>query len=193
MSWVTCSIQSCGGRGGFRPLALWLWLAAAASGLGAPGQGGPAAELPAAPEFVGEAWLNATNDAQISWASRKGKVTVVEFWTFDCINCRHNLPYYEQWRRRFASQGLEILGIHTPETAAERDPANVARKVKELGIQDPVLPDPQAANWNRWHIHYWPTLYLVDKRGRVRYCWEGGLEYQGAGGNAKMTKLIEGS
>jgi thiol-disulfide isomerase/thioredoxin len=128
----------------------------------------------------------------MSLASRKGKVTVVHFWTFDCINCRHNLPWYLQWRRRFAARGLEIIGVHTPETDAEHDPANVAKKVKELGIAYPVLLDADRRNWNRWQQRYWPAIWLVDKQGRVRYCWEGELEYQGLGGNAKMTELIEG-
>jgi thiol-disulfide isomerase/thioredoxin len=171
--------------------ALGPWLVVVGLGLEAAGQGGPVAEVPPAPALVGKGWLNATNPAALSWASRKGKVTVVEFWTFDCINCRHNLPYYAQWHRRFGSQGLEIIGIHTPETAIEHDSARVAQKVKEFGIDYPVLLDPDAANWNRWQIRYWPTIYLVDKHGRVRYCWEGELEYQGAGGYAKMTQLIE--
>ena len=86
---------------------------------------------------------------------------------------------------------LEIIGIHTPETDAEHDPANVAKKVKELGITYPVLLDPDRRNWNRWQQRYWPAICLVDKRGQVRYCWEGELEYQGASGNVRMMDLIE--
>jgi peroxiredoxin len=169
------------------------WLVLLALGVGAAGQSGPAQPGgPPAPELVGNAWLNLTNGDRLSLASRKGKVTVVHFWTFDCINCKHNLAYYRQWRRRFAIRGLEVIGIHTPETAAERDPANVARKVKELGLDYPVLLDPERANWDRWEQRIWPAIYLLDKQGRVRYCWEGELEYQDAGGYLKMTRLIEG-
>jgi len=162
-------------------------------GLGASAQPGPGAPTgPPAPELTGNVWLNLTNASRLSLASRYGKVTVVHFWTFDCVNCRHNLPFYLRWRRRFAAQGLEVIGIHTPETPAERDPANVARKVKELGIDYPVLLDPDRANWERWQQRYWPAIYLIDKQGRVRYCWEGELEYQASDGNARMTNLIEG-
>jgi peroxiredoxin len=163
-----------------------------ALGLAAAGHSGPiqTGGVPA-PELVGNAWLNLTNGGRLSLASRRGKVTVVHFWTFDCTNCKHNLPCYRQWRRRFAAQGLEVIGIHTPETAAERDPANVAKKVKELAIDYPVLLDPDGVNWNRWQQRCWPAIYLLDKQGRVRYCWEGELEYQGAGGTGKMTDLIE--
>lgn len=162
------------------------WLVPLALGLPAAGQSGPPA-----PELAGNAWLNLTNGGRHWLASRRGKVTMVHFWTFDCANCKHNLPYYHLWRRRFGPQGLEVVGIHTPETAAERDPANVARKVKELGIDYPVLPDPDRTNWDRWQQRLWPAIYLVDKQGRVRYCWEGELEYAGAGGYGKMTGLIE--
>ncbi len=169
------------------------WLVLLAMGLGASAQPSPGAPTgPPAPELTGNAWLNLTNASRLSLASRNGKVTVVHFWTFDCINCRHNLPFYLRWRRRFAAQGLEVIGVHTPETPAERDPANVARKVKELGIDYPVLLDPDRANWERWQQRYWPAIYLIDKQGRVRYCWEGELEYQASDGNARMTKLIEG-
>jgi thiol-disulfide isomerase/thioredoxin len=169
------------------------WLVLLALGVGAAGQSGPAGPSgPLAPELVGNAWLNLTNGGRLTLASRKGKVTVVHFWTFDCMNCKHNLPYYLQWRRRFALEGLEVIGIHTPETAAEGDPANVARKVKELGIDYPVLLDPGRANWDRWQQRCWPAIYLLDKQGRVRYCWEGELEYRDAGGNSKMTSLIQG-
>jgi thiol-disulfide isomerase/thioredoxin len=145
----------------------------------------------AAPELTGDAWLNVPEGSRLSLASRKGKVTILHFWTFDCINCKHNLPAYDRWEKRFAAKGVLVIGVHTPETAAERNPANVARKVKELGISYPVLVDSDHENWRRWQQRLWPTVYLIDKQGRVRYGWEGELEYQGAGGEAKMTGLIE--
>jgi thiol-disulfide isomerase/thioredoxin len=118
-------------------------------------------------------------------------VTIVHFWTYGCINCRRNLPTYNRWQQRYSAKGVLVIGIHSPETDAESKPANVARKVKELGITYPVFLDPKRSNWNRWHQRVWPTIYLVDKHGRVKYAWEGELEYQGAGGEAKMTRLIE--
>ena len=160
--------------------------AGAAAGLA---QGAPRS-VPA-PELLGKAWLNATNANSLTWHARRGKVTIVHFWTFDCINCRHNLPFYDAWEQDYGPRGVAVIGIHTPETDAERDPVNVAKKVKALGLSYPVLVDAQHANWDRWQQRCWPTVYLVDKQGRVRYAWEGELDNQGAGGDAKMRKLIE--
>jgi peroxiredoxin len=144
----------------------------------------------AAPELTGDFWLNLPKGTRLSLASRKGKVTVVHFWTFGCINCKRNLAAYDRWWKRFAEKGVVVIGIHTPETEAERDPANVAKKVKELGIAYPVLLDSDRENWDRWRQRIWPAIYLIDKQGRARYVWEGELEYQGAGGEAKLTQLI---
>jgi len=144
-----------------------------------------------APELSGQSWLNLPKGDSLSWSSRKGKVTIVHFWTFDCINCQRNLPYYRRWQERFARSGVQIVGIHTPESDSERDPARVARKVKSLAITYPVLLDAARENWDRWQQRLWPAVYLVDKQGRVRYAWEGELEYAGAEGYAKMTRLIE--
>jgi thiol-disulfide isomerase/thioredoxin len=179
-----------------KALALLLMLAVALGLLGPPGTpllarepSQPLASL-AAPELTGDSWLNLPKGSTLSLASRKGKVTIVHFWTFGCINCKRNLPAYDRWWKRFADKGVVVIGIHTPETEAERDPANVARKAKELGISYPVLLDSDHQNWNRWQQHLWPAIYLIDKQGRARYLWEGELEYQNAGGEAKMTQHI---
>lgn len=86
---------------------------------------------------------------------------------------------------------MAIIGVHTPETEGERDPASVERKLKELRITYPVLLDPQATNWARWKQAWWPTVYLVDKKGRVRYGWEGELDWKQAGGEAILSQLVE--
>ena len=153
----------------------------------------PAATLAgaAAPELSGDSWLNVPEGARLSLAARKGKVTIVHFWTFGCINCKRNLAAYDRWWKRFADKGVVVIGVHTPETEAERSAANVTNKVKELGIAYPVLLDNDRQNWNRWQVRCWPTVYLVDKQGRARYCWEGELEYQQAGGEAKLTGMIQ--
>ena len=175
-------------------------LLALLAGLGAPAlaataaPGGASASAPKgapAPELVGDSWLNLPQGTRPTFASRKGKVTIVHFWTYGCINCRRNLPIYDRWQQRYAAKGVLVIGIHTPETDAESKPANVAKNVKELGITYPVLVDSRRYNWNRWPQHIWPSIYLVDKQGRVKYVWEGELEYQGAGGEAKMTRLVE--
>lgn len=85
---------------------------------------------------------------------------------------------------------MVIIGVHTPETPWERMTANVARQVRQLGITYPVLIDQKGANWGRWRQQYWPTVYLIDKHGRVRYRWAGELEYNHAGGEAAMGQRV---
>ncbi len=149
------------------------------------------AAQPVAPELRGTGWLNTPGQKPVSLASRRGKVTVVQFWTFACSNCRANLPIYARLQRKFAAQDVEIIGVHTPELDFERDPKNVAAQVKQLGITYPVLLDPQSENWRRWNQRYWPTLYVLDKSGVVRGKWEGELNYGGANGEAQVAKSIE--
>jgi len=81
--------------------------------------------------------------------------------------------------------------VHTPETPWERKSANVTREIRRLGITYPVLLDPKSGNWRRWGQRFWPTVYLIDKHGRVRYRWDGELEWQNAGGEARMARLID--
>ncbi len=143
------------------------------------------------PELVGGPWLNSDQGKPITLASRKGKVTVVEFWTFGCINCQRNLPAYARWQKRFASKDVLIIGIHTPETDEEKVADNVTRRVKRLGITYPILLDQKGENWGRWSQYWWPTVYLIDKKGHARYRWEGELDYEHAGGEQMMARRIE--
>jgi thiol-disulfide isomerase/thioredoxin len=135
-----------------------------------------------------EDWLN-TDGKKLEF--ERGRVYVVQFWTFGCINCLRNLPAYGRWQERYAAHRLTIIGVHTPETKAEKQTENVYAQVKKLGITYPVLLDQAAVNWNAWQQQVWPTIYLVDKRGKLRYRWVGELEWQNAGGEAKMSKCIE--
>jgi peptide-methionine (R)-S-oxide reductase len=144
-----------------------------------------------APELTGASWLNTPDNKPLTLASRRGKVTIVHFWTFGCINCRHNLPSYAKWQKQFAARDVQIIGVHTPETGEERDPKNVAREVKSLGITYPVLIDGQSQNWARWGQQYWPTAYLIDGAGRVRYAWIGELDYNGTNGTGQMAQLVQ--
>lgn len=143
------------------------------------------------PELQGGIWLNTSNKTPVKLASRKGKVTLVHFWTFGCINCKRNLPTYNRWQKQFEKQGVMVIGVHTPETEYERDIKNVEASLKKADITYPVLVDSEGANWNRWGQQIWPTVYLLDKWGHVRYRWIGELEYKNAGGEAKTTKYIE--
>jgi len=146
---------------------------------------------PKAPELVGTGWLNTPNNQPLTLASRRGKVTIVQFWTFGCINCRNNLTAYARWDKQFAARGVEVIGVHTPESDYERKAENVAREVKSLGVAYPVLLDAKGENWRRWGQQYWPTVYLIDKAGRARFVWIGELEHRNADGEKKMAALVE--
>ncbi len=152
---------------------------------------GKTSVAPLAPELVGSGWLNTSDNKPITLASRRGKVTIVEFWTFGCSNCQANLPSYARWNTRFKKQDVTIIGVHTPESDYERDADNVAQRVKELGITYPVLLDPQSQNWNRWKQQYWPTVYVVDKAGRVRATWIGELQSGGRKGEERVARVVE--
>ncbi|MGO4313110.1 cytochrome c biogenesis protein DipZ [Pseudomonas sp. KB_15] len=111
-------------------------------------------------------WLNSpalTNEAL------KGKVVLVDFWTFDCINCKHTLPYVKDWAKKYEKDGLVVIGVHTPEYGFERIIDNVRAKVKEYGITYPVAIDNNYAIWRNFDNQYWPAHYLIDAKGQVRY------------------------
>lgn len=151
-------------------------------------QGGPWKAYQPVPELVGSDWHGA--EKPVTLMGLKGKVVLVHFWTFDCINCKHNLPAYNKWEKEFAGKGLQIIGVHTPETPEEHVAANVDKAIARWSIQYPVLTDNGARNWDRWGVRYWPSIFLIDKHGRLRDVWEGELEYDGAGGTAKLDKEI---
>lgn len=151
----------------------------------------PTAMNVAAPELVGGPWLNTPDGNPITLASRRGQVTILHFWTFGCINCQHNLPSYGRWHKQFANKGVVLIGVHTPETEEEHIKANVVRRVKQLDIEYPVLLDREEMNWRRWRQRYWPTVYLIDKTGRIRFQWIGELNYGSSNGEARMAELVE--
>jgi peroxiredoxin len=143
----------------------------------------------AAPELEEtDGWVNSK---PLKLSDLRGKVVAFHFWAFNCINCVHNLPHYNAWQRKFASRGLVVIGMHTPETAAERDRSALEEKIREHQIAYPVASDHENGNWRAWANSMWPSVYLVDKRGRVRYWWYGELSWQGAQGEAAMRKRIE--
>ena len=121
----------------------------------------------AAPELVGlDGWIGA---APQSIAGLRGRVVIVNFWTFACHNCRNTLPHVTEWQRRFGARGLSILGIHTPELASERPREAVEAAVRQHGIEYAVALDPEFATWNAYGNRYWPAFYFIDRRGVVRH------------------------
>ncbi len=127
-----------------------------------------------APELLNETWLNS---GPLHLSDLKGKVVMVEFWTYGCYNCRNVEPYIKQWHKKFAPQGLAVIGVHSPEFDSERDIENVKRYVRERGIAYPVAIDNDFATWKNYHNRYWPALYLIDKKGVIRYVHVGEGEY----------------
>ncbi|KJH77332.1 MULTISPECIES: cytochrome c biogenesis protein DipZ [unclassified Pseudomonas] len=111
-------------------------------------------------------WLNSP---ELSGESLKGKVVLVDFWTFDCINCQRTLPYVKDWAKKYEKDGLVVIGVHTPEYGFERIIDNVRDQVKKLGITYPVAIDNNYAIWRNFDNQYWPAHYLVDAKGQVRY------------------------
>jgi thiol-disulfide isomerase/thioredoxin len=108
------------------------------------------------------------NSKPLTIARLRGKVVLLDFWTYSCINCLRTLPHLESWYRRYHSDGLVILGVHTPEFAFEHVPSNVGAAVKRLGIRYPVVQDNAYGTWNNYSNSYWPAEYLIDRSGRVR-------------------------
>ncbi|MFM1902477.1 MAG: Thiol-disulfide oxidoreductase YkuV, partial [Planctomycetota bacterium] len=142
-----------------------------------------------APELIDSgAWINSE---PVSLEDLAGRVVVVHFYACGCINCIHNYPVYLDWSRRFRDKDVTIIGIHTPETAAEADHAHVRTQAAEAGFYFPVLIDTDKANWEAWGNSMWPSVYLIDKRGRLRFFWPGELRWQGATGDAWMAERIE--
>jgi thiol-disulfide isomerase/thioredoxin len=117
------------------------------------------------------------NSPPLTNAQLKGKVVLVDFWTYSCINCLRTLPYLEAWDSKYRKDGLVIIGVHAPEFAFERDPANVAKAVHDLGVRYPVALDNKYVLWNALHNQYWPAHYFVDAEGRIRYFHHGEGEY----------------
>lgn len=120
-------------------------------------------------------WINSP---ALSNESLKGKVVLVDFWTFDCINCKHTLPYVKDWAKKYGKDGLVVIGVHTPEYGFERIIDNVRDKVKEYGITYPVAIDNNYAIWRNFDNQYWPAHYLIDAKGQVRYTHFGEGSYE---------------
>ena len=131
---------------------------------------------PLAPAIASDVWLN--TNGPLAWDSLRGKVVMVEFWTFGCINCRNVLPEFKGYHRDFADNGLVIIGVHSPEFGFEKELANVKTAVRDLGVEFPVAVDNDFANWNRYNNRYWPTRYLIDKQGVLRYTHIGEGAYE---------------
>ncbi|MGH9969152.1 MAG: redoxin domain-containing protein [Pyrinomonadaceae bacterium] len=123
-------------------------------------------EAAAAPEISSGFWINSE---PLKLKSLRGRVVLIEFWTFGCFNCRNTLPSIKKWDARYRDKGLTVIGVHSPEFDEEKKIDHLRREVTELGIQYPVVSDNDYATWSSYGVHAWPTLFVLDKQGRVRW------------------------
>jgi thiol-disulfide isomerase/thioredoxin len=128
-----------------------------------------------APEFIDiETWLNSP---PLTMKSLKGKVVLVDFWTYSCVNCVRTLPYLTDWDRKYRDMGLVIVGVHSPEFEFEKKTANVQAAIVQYGIRYPVAQDNQLSTWVNFDNRYWPAHYLIDRQGQVVYTHFGEGKY----------------
>ncbi len=135
-------------------------------------------DLGVAPEFTEtEDWFNTPGNRPLSLTGLRGRVVLVDFWTYTCINCIRTLPYLKAWDAAYRHDGLTIVGVETPEFSFEHDAGNVANAIDQFGIRYPVVQDNNMGTWNAYGNEYWPADYLIDSRGQVRYAAFGEGDY----------------
>jgi peptide-methionine (R)-S-oxide reductase len=142
-------------------------------------------ESASAPELAKGSWINSE---PLTLANLRGRVVVVEFWTFACYNCRNTLPYVKRWDERYREKGLTVIGVHSPELDEEKILANVRRETASLGIRYPVVTDNDYATWKAYGVEAWPTIFVLDKQGRIRWSHVGEGAYDEA--EAVIQKLL---
>ena len=139
-------------------------------------------ESAAAPELATGDWINSE---PLKLADLRGRVVLIDFWTFGCYNCRNTLPFLNDWNERYREKGLTIIGVHSPEFDEERKVENLRRQISSLGIGYPVVTDNDYQTWNAYKVEAWPTVFLLDKRGRIRWM------HVGEGAYDKTEQLIQ--
>lgn len=160
-------------------------IALLALGLGATAVLKPGSEtITKAPELTDGPWLNQGKTKPFS-----SKVTLVHFYTFGCINCKHNLPMYNRLNAKFGKEGLQVIGVHTPETSYEHNVDQVKEEARLKGMSYPILLDHESKNWDKWHINAWPSFFVVDNKRQVLLSWVGEAD---AEDEKKITDKIEG-
>lgn len=138
-----------------------------------------------APDFAKiTGYINTEEGRPINLKDLKGKVVLVDFWTYSCINCIRTLPYLVDWNEKYADKGLVIVGVHSPEFEFEKNVDNVKAAVQKYGIKYPVIQDNDKGTWDAYQNRYWPRKYLVDNEGYIRY------DHIGEGGYAETEKVI---
>ncbi|NYI41903.1 cytochrome c biogenesis protein DipZ [Demequina lutea] len=137
-------------------------------------------------DFTGiDQWLNTPDGKPLTLAGLKGRVVLIDFWTYSCINCQRTFPYLNAWDKRYRDEGLTIIGVHAPEFSFEKVVSNVKDAAARYGINYPIAIDNEYATWNAWDQSYWPAHYLIDQQGNVRQV------HYGEGGYAETESLIQ--
>jgi len=131
-------------------------------------------ESAAAPELAAGEWINS---APVKLSELRGRVVLIEFWTFGCINCRNTLPFVKSWNDRYREKGLTVIGVHSPEFEEERKVEHLRNEVSSLGIHYPVVTDNDYQTWKAYQVEAWPTVFLLDKQGRIRWMHVGEGNY----------------
>ena len=123
-------------------------------------------ESATAPELATSEWINSE---PLKLPDLRGRVVLIEFWTFGCINCRNTLPHVNSWHDRYREKGLTVIAVHSPEFDEEKNVEHLRREVASLGIRYPVLTDNDYQTWKAYKVEAWPTVFLLDKQGRIRW------------------------
>ena len=139
-------------------------------------------EAATAPDLATGEWINSE---PLRLKDLRGRVVLIEFWTFGCYNCRNTLPFVKTWHDRYQDKGLTVIGVHSPEFDEERKVENLRREVASLGIRYSVVTDNDYQTWNAYKVEAWPTIFLLDKEGRIRW------RHVGEGDYDEAERLIE--
>ena len=140
-------------------------------------------DLGPAPELTNETWLNV--DAPLRLADLRGKVVLLEMWTFGCYNCQNVMPSLKEWHSKYKDEGLVIIGNHYPEFSFEEDLGNLKAAIERFEIEYAVAQDNDGATWRAYQNRYWPALFLIDKQGHIRYVHIGEGRYKETEENIK--------
>jgi thiol-disulfide isomerase/thioredoxin len=139
-------------------------------------------ESSAAPELATGDWINSE---PLKLKDLRGRVVLIEFWTFGCYNCRNTLPFIKGWDDRYRAKGFTVIGVHSPEFDEEREIEHLRRQVASLGIMYSVVTDNDYQTWKAYNVEAWPTTFLLDKQGRIRW------RHVGEGGYGEAEQLIQ--
>ena len=139
-------------------------------------------ETNTAPELATGGWINSE---PLKLKDLRGRVVLIEFWTFGCYNCRNTLPFVKRWDEGYRDKGLTVVGVHSPEFDDEKQLDNVRREVASLGIRYPVVTDNDYETWRAYNVEAWPTTFLLDKQGHIRW------RHVGEGAYDEAEQLIQ--